>query len=120
MLLQGRFCPVVELHDQKIVTLSRYLYQHARPLSEVIQSAGNGFRQREPGVDKVPPVAQVGVQDKHGDVDVEMTVTTDRTRRRISSERLPGASTSRGYRALAAALKLAVEETPEKAKASAA
>ena len=30
------FCHAIELDDQKIVTLSRYLYQHARPMSEVI------------------------------------------------------------------------------------
>ena len=53
------FCHGVELYDQKIVTLSRYLFQHVRPVSEVIQNPGSGFRQREPRV------------DKQGDVDVE-------------------------------------------------
>ena len=70
------FGHVVELDNQKIVTLSRYLFQHVRPMSEVIQNLGNGFPQREPRGDKVPPTAQVGVPDKQGDV--EKGVTTDK------------------------------------------
>ena len=37
------FCHGIELDDHKIVTLSRYLYQHARPMSEIIQNPGSGF-----------------------------------------------------------------------------
>ena len=70
------FGHVVELDNQKIVTLSRYLFQHVRPMSEVIQNPGNGVPQREPRGDKVPPTAQVGVPDKQGDV--EKGVTTDK------------------------------------------
>ena len=38
--LEG-FCHGAELDDKKIVTLSRHLYQHARPVSEGIRDPGN-------------------------------------------------------------------------------
>ena len=88
------FCHGIELDDQKIVTLSRYLYQHVRPMSEVIQNPGSGFPQREPRMDRTPQVAQTGaqveVQDKQESGDVEMTVKPlTKGKRRILSERTP-------------------------------
>ena len=149
-------CHGIELDDHKIVTLSRYLYQHARPMSEVIQNPGSGFPQREPRTDKAqqasPTGTRVEAQDKEEGEDVDMTTTTDkrkaeelertdspaRARARTMSKNTvelsrknketpwgfhtvdAGGDGDCGYRALAAAFKLAAGESPEKAKASAA
>ena len=58
------------------MTLSRSLFQHVTPVSEVLQNPGHGFLQRERRVDEVRPVAHVGVPDKEGHV--EMTATADK------------------------------------------
>ena len=70
------------LDDKKIVTLSRYLFQHVRPMSEGIQNPGSGFSQREPRKDRTPQVsktgAQVVMQDKQEGGEVEKTAATDK------------------------------------------
>ena len=134
ILPSERFCHGIELDDQKIVTLSRYLHQHVRPMSEVIQNPGSGFSEREPRMDRTPQVVQtagqVEVQDKQESGDVEMTVRTVSKINVELSRRCKeapwgfqpmdsGGDGDCGHRALATAFKLAAGEPPEKAKAHA-
>ena len=150
------FCHGIEVDDHKIVTLSRYLYQHARPMSEVVQNPGSDSFQRESRMDRAQQATLTGTQvetrDKQEGGDVDMTTATDkrkaeelertdspararaRTMSKINvelsrkSKETPwgfhtmdaGGDGDCGYRALAAALKLAAGDPPEKAKANAA
>ena len=86
-------------NDHKIVTLSRYLYQHARPMSEVIQNPGSGFPQRESRTDKAQQASLTGTQvetrDKQEGGDVDMTTATDKKESRgARANGLPSAITS--------------------------
>ena len=81
------FGHVVELDNQKIVTLSRYLFQHVRPMSEVIQNLGNGFPSVSPEGTRYRQQRRLGCRTNKATLRRESPLT--RGRRRISSERPP-------------------------------